>query len=105
MSAFADLCALAAAPQPDARLIAACERFLELKEERAKLYKNEPRGYMKRVRATNKEVDDLEAEIAQTPAATSSGRHAKAEVAMHMLGMTGTIAQTARSVIRDFLNA
>lgn len=97
--------ALAATPHPDARLLVACERFTLIWEEVHRLYRKRERGHMDRVRATMAEREAIEVEIANTPARTADGRAAKAEAAMHMLGMTGTIALIARSALRDFMNA
>jgi hypothetical protein len=96
---------MAAAPHPDARLVMACDRFMALSEECARLWRLRSRGYLKVCRSMWPERDALEVEISNTPARTAAGRLAKAEVAMHMLGTTGTIAMTARSVLHDFINA
>jgi len=104
-SAVADLCALVTAPNPDARLLLACDTFMLLCEERDKLYRQHAKGYMNRVRETTAERNALEAEIANTPARTPAGRCAKADAALYMLGATGTIAMIARSALRDFINS
>lgn len=96
---------LASTPHPDARLLVTCDRFAVLREERELLYRKQARGYMNRVREMAAEIDALEIEIADTPARTAAGRRAKADAAMYMLGMTGTIARIARSAMQDFINA
>lgn len=101
-AALTALRTLAGAASPDARLIAACDRFLFLSEQADRLFRLEPRGYMKRVRAMVGEHVALEKEIAKTPAHTVVGMLAKAEVADRMLGK-GTMADIPRSVLNDFI--
>ncbi len=103
-AALDELRALAVAPNPDQRLLLTCDKWTLLCEERDRLYRKQAKGYMVRVREMMRETDALEAEIANTPARTAAGRRAKAEAAMYMLGMTGRIAQMARSALHDFMN-
>lgn len=103
--ALGDLRALTATPHPDARLLVACDRFAVLRDESLRLYRKHERGYMNRIREMRPEQDALEVEIAKTPARTAAGRRAKADVAFYMLGITGTIAQIAKSTLDDFVNA
>lgn len=95
--------ALAAAPNPDQRLLLTCDKWTLLREERDRLYRKQAKGYMARVWEMMHETDALELEITYTPARTAAGRRAKAEAAIYMLG-TGTIAQMACSVLHDFMN-
>lgn len=94
---------MAATPNPDARLVVACDRFMALSEERERRWRKGGRAALKFLRELSPEIDTLEAEISQTPARSTVGRLAKAEVAMSVLARAGTIAQTARSALRDFV--
>jgi hypothetical protein len=102
--ALVGLRALADAPQPDAGLLLACDRFMILSEGSDTRCGNASPALKKRIQKAWPEMMDLEEQITKTPAMTALGRFAKAEVALRVLGSTGTIAQVARSVLRDFMN-
>ena len=96
--ALADIRALVAAPNPDAPLLVACDRFMALHEEAHRIFRKRPKGYLQRIREVlHPELDALEAEIASTPARTPAGRCAKAIAGLAMVGGGGTIFRVARS--------
>ena len=99
-----DMRSRAAAPHPDAGLLIACDRFEEIQDERTSLYRKQAAGYMKRIRATAPELDELEARIASTPARTADGRRAKAMAARATIGMAMGCSAITRSVLQDILN-
>ena len=97
---FADLLA-PAGDSPDAKLLAACERFLHLDDVCDEEFHRRGPGHMARILATRGERDALQAFIANTKALTSVGRAVKAEVGITLLG-GGTWGEIAKSALRDF---
>ena len=92
----------ASAADPDARLIAACDRMEVIQEERKRIWRQKGKGYLQRLRATTQEHDALEAEIAATPAMSAAGLHAKAQLALGEMP-SGGIFSLAHSTLSDLL--
>ena len=99
-----DFQAMVAAPNPDAKLIAVCLKFICLQEERNELYKTRGAGYLHRVREMQAERDELEVLIVNTPARNQAGVQIKAEAATLIFGQGGIMASMVRSVFSDFMN-
>ena len=102
---LASLRTLATTPNPDARLVVACERFMVLTDEAYRLHRGKGSGRMDRIRFLMNERDRLEVEIAKTPARTQMGRLAKAELALKTMGkdVEGTIWAIPCSILKDFV--
>ncbi|MBY0335463.1 MAG: hypothetical protein K2X11_02555 [Acetobacteraceae bacterium] len=105
--AVAALGRLAAAPHPDARLLALCDRLGELRDRQGAMRHRTYRGAAKALRAFLAEhageMNRLMAEIAELPALTDAGRRAKGELAAAFGPSAGIMGRFVASAFRDFL--
>jgi hypothetical protein len=101
-AALAELRTLAEGRTPDADLIAACERVIEVHERAVLLYRRRAPRYQAQARALYDERFRLEAIVATTPARTAAGRRAKAEVALVALP-SSQFFTVVRSALTDLL--
>jgi len=96
---------LTTAPNPDARLLATCDRLSILWDELDQLWRHKPRGYLGRSSEIVSESDALVAELVKRPARTAAGRLAKGEIAARGIVGGGWWANLARSALADYQNA
>lgn len=101
----AALRARVAAPNPDARLLAVCDRLAIVQDEIEQLGRRRPAGFAHRARELVNESDELVDELLKRPARTAAGRLAKGEAAAR--GLMGGAGWTnlARSALQDYRNA
>lgn len=101
----AALQARVAARDPDARLLAICDRMSILNDQITQNWRAKEPGYIDRNRELIHESDSLTDELVKRPARTAAGRPAKGEVAV--LGIMGQFrgSKLARSALEDYRNA
>lgn len=94
-----------AAPDPDARLLAICDRLAILDDQIMQNWRAKEPGYTDRNRELIHESDSLTDELVKRPARTAAGRLAKGEAAV--LGIMGQFrgSKLARSALEDYRNA